>query len=190
MPPIVLSPFSNSTLRDWPHFGALIGLLVERTPFDITLVGTAGQRVAADGLVRHHPATRVSNVAGVISWVEVLNRVKSAALLVANNSGLAHLAAGFGVPTVCIFAASHSPYEWMARGPNSTAIVKETICSPCGIDVRRNCPYEVRCLSEIDAETVFRACMARLHAVANSPGADFSGADFPGAMQGSHAGIS
>ena len=163
MAEILLSPFSNSPLRDWPHYGELIGLFVERTDYSLTVVGAASQRVAADHLVREYAATRIVNSSGILTWSEVLQRVKSASLVVANNSGLAHLAAEFGTPTLCIFGASHSPYEWMAWGSQTTVIIKETVCSPCGIDVLKNCPYGVRCLSEITAETVFESCMSRMN---------------------------
>lgn len=159
MTTLLLSPFSNSALRDWPHYDALIGLFVDNTDFQMTVIGAASQRVAADRLVRRHPATRVANTAGVLPWPEVVQRVRSADLVVANNSGVAHLAATLGAPTVCIFAASHSPYEWMPRGARTAIVIKETACSPCGLDLVENCPYGVRCLSEIDAETVFQACI-------------------------------
>jgi ADP-heptose:LPS heptosyltransferase len=104
----------------------------------------------------------VINTAGVIPWSDVVACVKSAQLVVSNNSGVAHLSSDLGAPTICIFAASHSPYEWMARGEKTTVIIKETICSPCAIDVARNCPYGVRCLSEIGADLVFEACIDRM----------------------------
>jgi ADP-heptose:LPS heptosyltransferase len=162
MAEVLLAPFSNSALRDWPHFSVLISLFVDKTDLQVTVVGSAGQRAATDRLVRDYPATRVVNMAGVLPWPAVVERVRAAALVVANNSGLAHLASEFGAPTVCIFSASHSPYEWMARGPRTTVVVKETTCSPCAYDVLDFCPYGVRCLSEIEADTVFDLCLARL----------------------------
>jgi ADP-heptose:LPS heptosyltransferase len=162
MTTILLSPFSNSALRDWPHYDALIGLFVDNTDFQMTVIGAASQRVLADRLVRRHHAKRVVNTAGMLPWPEVLQRVKCADLVVANNSGVAHLAATLGAPMVCIFAASHSPDEWMPRATRSTIIVKETACSPCGLDVVENCAFGVRCLYEINAEIVFHACMEQI----------------------------
>lgn len=162
MTKVLLSPFSNSALRDWPYYDALIGLFVDNTDFQMTVIGTASQRAAADRLVRRHPATRVANTAGVLSWAEVVRRVGDADLVVANNSGVAHLAANLGAPTICIFAASHSPYEWAARSARSTIVIKQTACSPCGLDVVSNCAYGVRCLSEIGPETIFRACIEQI----------------------------
>lgn len=159
---MLLSPYSNSALRDWPHYGALIALFVEHTDLQVTIIGSASQRAAADGLVRAFEATRVTNTAGVLPWPSVLERVRAAKLIVANNSGLAHLGADFGTPTVCVFGASHSPYEWMPRGRQVSVVLKETVCSPCGIDRVERCPHSVRCLSEIDAETVFEVCRSRI----------------------------
>src|SRR4051812_35577128 len=101
MAEVVLSPFSNSAMRDWPYYGALIGLFVEQTDHHLSLVGTASQSPALNDLVRLYPATRVANTAGVLPWPRVVELVRSAALVIANNSGLAHLAGELDVPTVC-----------------------------------------------------------------------------------------
>lgn len=160
MPEVLLSPFSNNHLRTWPHFSALIGLFVERTDLELTILGAASQRVAADMLVRDHPATRVRNTAGSLPWRAVVERMRPAALVVANNSGLAHLAAEVETPAVCVFGGAHNPHRWMPRGGLTTVIIKETACSPCGL--LEGCPYGVRCLSEIDPEMVFNICLQRL----------------------------
>jgi ADP-heptose:LPS heptosyltransferase len=92
---------------------------------------------------------------------------------VANNSGIAHLAAELGVPTVCVFGASHNPYEWMPRGPVVTTLHKRTGCAPCASGQLPDCPYDKRCLREIGPETVFeavrRACARKGAAVQGSP---------------------
>ena len=62
-----------------------------------------------------------------------------------------------GVPTVCVFGASHNPYEWMARGPFVTTVHKRTGCAPCAYGQLPECPFDKRCLREIAPEAVFEA---------------------------------
>src|SRR6185312_2205433 len=119
---IVIAPLSNDTLRDWPltHFERLAGLCVDRLDARIDCVGIRAQRVAVNQIVRNFPPDRVRNLCGTMAWADTAGLLRSASCVVANNSGIAHLAAELGVPTVCVFGASHNPYEWMARGPRVT----------------------------------------------------------------------
>jgi ADP-heptose:LPS heptosyltransferase len=159
---VLMSPLSTSALKDWPYYAALIDLFVRRTDHDIVVVGTTSQRLSIDRMIRGQPAVRVVNLAGRASWSDIASRIGAAGLVVANNSGIAHLAARTGAPTVCTFAASHSPEEWMPIGARTTTVMLETICSPCSVSVAANCPYGVRCLTELDPELIFNICIARM----------------------------
>ena len=46
-----------------------------------------------------------------------------AALVIANNSGVAHLAASCGTPTLAVYSGSHQPQEWGPRGNNVRAVM-------------------------------------------------------------------
>ena len=156
---IVMSPLSNDTLRDWPlaHFRELAALCGERLDAEVSFVGSRPQRIAVNGIVRSLPADRFHNLCGRMSWAETGALVGRADCVVSNNSGIAHLAGSLGVPTVCVFGASHNPFEWMARGPRVTTLMKRTACSPCSIARDADCPFERRCLREIPPALVFDA---------------------------------
>ncbi|HST74223.1 MAG TPA: glycosyltransferase family 9 protein [Acetobacteraceae bacterium] len=174
---IVIAPLSNDTLRDWPltHFERLARLCVDRLDARIDCVGIRAQRVAVNQIVRNFPPDRVRNLCGTMAWADTAGLLRSASCVVANNSGIAHLAAGLGVPTVCVFGASHNPYEWMARGPLVTTVHRRTGCAPCAFGSLAECPFDKRCLREIAPETVFeavrRACAAADATVQGSPAA-------------------
>src|SRR5690606_1661884 len=55
---IVIAPYSNDALRDWPraHFERLIDLCLENLDREIVLVGSAEQRQAINLMVRGRPA--------------------------------------------------------------------------------------------------------------------------------------
>lgn len=159
MTAIVIAPFSNSAIRDWPagHFATAIGLLLERWSDRsgiIRVVGTPGQRARANAIVRAHPADRVINDCGRMPWPEVLSELRRAACVIGNNSGVAHLAGSFGVPTVCIFGGSHSRLEWRPLGANVVMLSRTIGCSPCHLDHGGNCGYGLACLREIRPEEV------------------------------------
>lgn len=154
--PVVISPFANERLRQWPwrHFRALIEIIVREHDLPVVVVGTRAQRASANDIVRGLSSEMVANACGVWTWAEVVRAVDCAPYVVANNSGVAHLAAMRGRWTLCVFAASHAAHEWMPRGPRVVTVVKEVPCSPCEIGVER-CPNGVECMTGLRPDEVF-----------------------------------
>ena len=157
---IVVAPFSDSTVRDWPfaHYAALIRLLVEQLDCQVRVIGApaqAKQAAALMDLLRDGVAAgRVSNAAGMTQWSEVPAVVKAADLVICNNSGIAHQAASLGARTLAIYSASHQPQEWGPRGSRSRAIMMDVQCSPCGWERIEDCSNEHRCMQMITPELV------------------------------------
>ena len=164
MKTVVIAPFSNSLIRDWPlvRYRALVALLIQDPDVRVLVVGAASQWVGANEVVRAFPTERVVNSCGYTAWSDVLDQIGRADCVIANNSGLAHIAAGMGRRTLCVFGASHSPYEWMPRGSAVTIVTKRVECSPCGLDSEGACPFGVRCLAEIEPEQVHAECREML----------------------------
>ena len=168
MSDIFLAPFSNSDIRDWPlpHFAELIGLLLEQLPGSVSLrvIGAPSQKLRAHEVVRAHPADRVINACGGLSWPEVVEQLKQAACIVSNNSGVGHLGGHFDVPTVCVFGGSHPRGEWRPLGRSVVLVSRAIGCSPCQLDHSGGSPYGKACLREIEPEVVaaaVRSAMAR-----------------------------
>ena len=121
---ILLAPFSNSEIRDWPvgHWAALIAHILDGPLGDepIRVVGTPNQRLGANEIVRRYPATRVENLCGRLAWLDVVEQIRTARCVVGNNSGVSHLGGHFGRPTVCVFGGSHNRAEWRPSGPDAS----------------------------------------------------------------------
>lgn len=173
-PAIVIAPLSNDSLRDWPlpHFRDLARLCVDRLDARVTFVGSRPQRIPVNEMLRALPPDRFRNLCGRTSWSATAELLAAADCVVANNSGIAHLAAKLGVPTVCVFGASHNPYEWMARGPHVATVTKRTSCSPCALGRAPDCPFDKRCLREIPPGLVFDFVERACRPVAPAAGAD------------------
>ncbi len=155
---IIVAPFSNSDIRDWPaeHYAGLIEELVLRRKVDeqVWVVGTANQKMRGADIVRRFDAGRVVNACGHLSWPDLLAELRRAACVVGNNSGVAHLAGHYGVPTVCVFGGSHQRLEWGPRGSRLVLVSRAIGCSPCGLDHGASCPFDKACLTQIDAAEV------------------------------------
>jgi ADP-heptose:LPS heptosyltransferase len=90
--------------------------------------------------------------------------IERAAVLVANNSGPAHMAAAVGTPVVCLYALTnpqHTP--WRVA---STVLSHEVPCRDC---LRSVCPQgHHACLSEVAPAQVAQATLALLRHVRQS----------------------
>lgn len=162
---IVVAPFSNSDLRDWPadSYARLIGLLARETGRRVALIGAPRQ---ADALEQLREASgggeRVVNLGGRTAWAELPDRLRRADLVICNNSGVAHSAAAAGARLLALYSASHQPGEWGPRGLHAKALMTAVPCSPCGFDRLAECPFEHRCMTELTPELVFAEALRRL----------------------------
>ena len=159
---VLISPFSNSDIRDWPlrHFREVIRLLLTADEhLEVQVVGTAAQRVRANEIVREFDATRVHNRCGRMSWDGLLQACAAADCVVANNSGVAHAAAQRGARVICLFGGSHRRAEWRPIGA-VTLLSPVASCSPCHLDHGAACPVDKACLLAIAPQSVARAVLA------------------------------
>lgn len=154
--PVVVSPFANERVRQWPsrYFRELIEIIMREHGFPVLIVGTRAQRAAANDIVRGLSSEWVKNTCGALAWAELMTAVNAAPYVVANNSGVAHLAAARGRWTLCIFAASHAYNEWMPRGPFVVTITRAVPCSPCRLAEDR-CPNDLACMMGLRPSGVF-----------------------------------
>jgi ADP-heptose:LPS heptosyltransferase len=81
--------------------------------------------------------------------------LQRAELFLGNDSGVAHLTAAVGCPSLVIFGPS-DPQVWSPRGDRVRIVFGEKVsCSPCHFpqDVPRECDRQ--CLTDLTAEEVF-----------------------------------
>jgi ADP-heptose:LPS heptosyltransferase len=118
----ILHAGSGSTRKNWPaeRWAEVIAMLpVER---DLRLVLTLGpaEEAAApallDALGRLAPERQVV-IARDLDLFELAALLQGASLFLGNDSGVAHLAAGLGRPTVAVFGPT-DPQVWRPRGPS------------------------------------------------------------------------
>ena len=76
-----------------------------------------------------------------------------ARVVVANDSGPAHLAAAVGTPVVVFFGPT-DPARTAPSGAPLRVLDRYVVCSPCFL---KECPYKHECMREISAEMAFEA---------------------------------
>ena len=120
----------------------------------VSVVGSTAERGVGNLVLKGLPAERSFNLCGKTSLNQLMLLLKGAALCVANDSGVMHLAAAMGRPGVAVFGST----DYSATGPigaNWKILYSGRACSPC---FARTCPRNnPECMTDIPAEAAIAA---------------------------------
>lgn len=170
---IVIAPFSNSIIRDWPveHYEELARRLYAYYRCKIVLIGSAGQAEALDELMVRLQSAGVGRavVAAGKPLVEAMSRLSQASVVVSNNSGMAHLAGALGRPVVAVYSASHNVDEWGTVGTNVWQLQAEIACRGCSLDFVDGCHNDHRCMRDLPPDVVFDVIKEQVAWRGNNP---------------------
>lgn len=90
-----------------------------------------------------------------VQFEEALFRVSECDYFISNDSGLAHVAAAFNIPTIVIFGPT-AKTEYILPTKFSAVEIHNLSCRPC-FHLRKPCPINQKCLNEISIEQVMTA---------------------------------
>ncbi len=141
-------------------YRAVLGWLSE-AGWQIVVLGTGNEREVGDACLQSVAQDMAWNAAGETSMQQALQLVSACRLMLCNDSGLMHIAAGMGRPTVGIFGAT-LPERTAPSGEQVTVLYEPAVCSPC---LQRECSTPGQpCMGNILPERVLAACLAWLEA--------------------------
>ena len=154
----VLHPGSGSPKKVWPPqkmARVAEALMREKGLFPIVIEGPADgvpcqellSAIKGEGLLLRSPHLR-----------ELAALLSLASLYVGNDSGISHLAASVGAPTLVLFGPT-DPHIWAPRGERVRWIWGKTPCAPCTPEQRRQCPRP-RCMEQIDPEEAIETLLS------------------------------
>lgn len=108
--PVVVHPGAASAARRWPErrWREVVRVLVDRG-HEVVVTGARTEGAVCAGVIAGTQQTR--NLAGKLSVPALAELVASASLLLAGDTGPAHLATAFGTPSVLLFGPT-SPARW------------------------------------------------------------------------------
>ena len=147
---VALAPGSVGSSKRWTYYPQAARLLAERG-LDVWVVGGPGeQSFAAEIVAAGGP--RVRDLTGTDLRNGIL-AMAAASLAISNDSGLMHIAAALGTPTMGIFGPT-SPYHWAPLNGLAATVQTRTAvpCQPCHRPV---CTMnDHRCMRDIPATDV------------------------------------
>ena len=125
----------------------------------ILLVGSRDDGDAARAVIRElGGSVRAFDLTGATDLPALVGILARAGLVLSNDSGVMHLAAALGRPTIGIFGST-SPVWTSADAPWVRSLYAAYPCSPC---FRRTCPIGYGCLRSIEASDVAAAALELL----------------------------
>jgi ADP-heptose:LPS heptosyltransferase len=136
-------------------FAELAQKLVAETPYQLILFGGPEDSFCqqiANGL----PSHRLVNTQGKLSILESSALLRHCSLVVANDTGLMHVADALGIPSVLIFGPTSRELGCLPHHP-LTRVVENTLwCRPCSKNGQAPCIRSKRwCLERTSAERVY-----------------------------------
>lgn len=161
-PYAVFAPFTTRPQKHWFEAAwiALARRLHDELGVTPVILGGPGDREAAERMATAAPGSVA--LAGATRLPEAAALVRQAALLVGVDTGLTHMGAAFGTPTVALFGST-CPYTDGGRS-NFRVIWLGMPCSPC--QRKPTCHGQFPCLRDITPERVLteaRAVLAEGH---------------------------
>jgi|SRR5581483_5417857 len=147
---MALAPGSVGASKRWTYYGEAARLLIEQG-LDVWVVGGPGEKAMAQEICATG-GSRVRDLTGSDLRNGIL-AMAAASVAISNDSGLMHIAAGLGTPTMGIFGPT-SPYLWAPlNGLAATVVTKTQLsCQPCQ---RTVCTMnDHRCMRDISATEV------------------------------------
>jgi heptosyltransferase-3 len=150
LPLVCIHPGSGSPKKNWPfgRFAALAGRFRAAGAAVIWLCGPAEEAIEAAGddtIVRDRPLEIVGSI------------LSRCSLFVGNDSGIAHLAAAAGCPTVALFGPS-DPSVWRMGGGNVIIITGGAECGPCHGTTGAPPACISNCMERIPVVEVWKKC--------------------------------
>jgi len=127
MPLLALGPTANWPCKEWAmdHFIELAQRLTgpkgPLTDARIMVMGAPGEHIAARPLIRAFSSDRIIKIFGDVSLLTAFACLKHASLYVGNDSGLMHMAAAAGIPTLGLFGPTQDAH-YAPFGPNCVPV--------------------------------------------------------------------
>ena len=145
---LAIHPGSGSPAKNWkPKNFARVADWASETSRILLIVGPADNEIEdvkramkeAKPIIAHLPLVQLAGV------------LNSCTAYIGNDSGITHLAAILGIPTIAIFGPT-DPAIWGPRGSQAKVIYERKSCSPCCSEMRSQC--DLRCLEGVNPEAV------------------------------------
>ncbi len=144
---LALHPGSGSPSKCWPpeRFARIADWAIESLSAAVLLIAGPADEEAKDQTLSRMKGTPV--LATNLTLPRLAALLERCTAFLGNDSGITHLAAAVGTPTVGLFGPT-DPRIWGPRGGHGAILHHETLCSPCDDLHRKRCRHRI-CMERI-----------------------------------------
>lgn len=162
---VALQLGASEDRRRWPVAAfALVARALSTAGYTPVLVGTTSEKPLAERL-KALASIALVDLLGGTDLPELASALANCSLLITNDTGTMHLAAGLGVPCLALFLATAQPWDTGPYLPGCLCLEPDLSthgadCHPCGFG--QNCPHDGACRNVIDPQGVAGLALAML----------------------------
>lgn len=162
-PVLAVNPGARWVTKRWPieHFAVIAAKAKRQYGFSTVILGGNSDRPAAQQLTqllhRFTPSANIENLAGATTLKQLAAVLQSVDVMLSNDSGPLHLAAGLGTPVVGVFTCT-DPGRSGCPGAEHELVTTSLSCASC---YKKRCRYsgkkKMACLDEITTDRVWQS---------------------------------
>ncbi len=162
-PLLAVHPGTRWITKRWPieNFAVIVSKAVRYFGFSVAILGSRDELPQAKQLEhllrRFVPAAGVETLAGETNLKQLASVLNLANVLLTNDSGPMHLAAGVGTPVVGVFTCTDSDRSG-PPGDRHELVASDLACAPC---YQKRCrlrgSQKMACLDDVSTDRVWRA---------------------------------
>ena len=160
---IALFPYAGNEVKEWGlgKFIELIGRLIEEPTVTSINIYVTNDQEGRPFVSLQSPKLQI-HVA--LPYDGLLASLSANQLCIANNSFGAHIGSYLGLTVLGIYGGHETVAEWAPVFGTSVILHTAEPCSPCHIAVKDQCPYGLRCLTQIKVDAVYEQVIHLLEA--------------------------
>ncbi len=162
-PVLTINPGARWITKRWPvdNFAAVAAKAIRAYGYSIVIVGSPDEKAGGEqferALNRMVPTAKVKNLVGATSLKQLAAVLANSDIVLSNDSGPMHLAAGLGTPIVGLFTCTSSIQS--GPPPGLHQLVSTNV--GCAASYKKNCPHRGRhhmaCHNELSVERAWTA---------------------------------
>lgn len=174
-PYFVIFPGASWSGRQWPvsKFSQVAVTLYQMKGWVPVLCGGPGDRQACQSVMDESGVSCAVNLGGLTNLAELTELLRSAALLISNETSAVHIAVAVSTPTVCVLGGGHfgrfMPYPADIDQGNSGVAIHQMPCYNCNWHCTQ--PHvvggPVPCIANVTVKSVLERIEAVLSRVQN-----------------------
>ncbi len=139
-PRIGLVPSAQWPGKRWPpeRFAEVARQLLAHTSYDLVIFGGKEDTFCAE-IAAGLPSDRVTNTQGKLTILESAALVRHCKFVIANDTGLMHVADALGIPCILIFGPTGAELGCLPHHPLTRVVEQRLWCRPCSKNGQAPC---------------------------------------------------